>query len=215
MELGPVSRKAELVSWPSQEHLEVTKVPFLFTPGDPLFCPHTWSPELFAVGCSPGATSTGDHHLAGRGLSPGSGVWLLLPPWLFQALFCSSLTVPQSVFGHRCPGRRDLPVSPAPFFHAGDWPGLTPGLSSVSLQGDSPGTAASPGRGHTSSSPGQLSGRSASIRRKLQTSGGCWGTVALLCILGIQLGSLHRRSLPPPDSAQPDAGRQSLHGGAS
>lgn len=31
MELGPVSRKAELVSWPSQEHLEVTEVPFLFT----------------------------------------------------------------------------------------------------------------------------------------------------------------------------------------
>ncbi|XP_071670391.1 kinesin-like protein KIFC3 isoform X2 [Patagioenas fasciata] len=39
------------------------------------------------------------------------------------------------------------------------------------LEGESLGTAASPGRGHTSSSPGQLSGRSASIRRKLQTSG--------------------------------------------
>ncbi|KAJ7401106.1 Kinesin-like protein KIFC3 [Pitangus sulphuratus] len=45
VELGPVSRKAELASWPSQEHLEVTKellVPFL-TPGVPLFCPHTFS----------------------------------------------------------------------------------------------------------------------------------------------------------------------------
>ncbi|NXL98396.1 KIFC3 protein, partial [Tyrannus savana] len=34
VELGPVSRKAELASWPSQEHLEVTKllVPFPLTP---------------------------------------------------------------------------------------------------------------------------------------------------------------------------------------
>ncbi|NXK10558.1 KIFC3 protein, partial [Herpetotheres cachinnans] len=37
--------------------------------------------------------------------------------------------------------------------------------------GDSPGTAAAPGRGHASPSPGQLSSRAASIRRKLQTSG--------------------------------------------
>ncbi|NXF36029.1 KIFC3 protein, partial [Nyctibius bracteatus] len=37
--------------------------------------------------------------------------------------------------------------------------------------GDSPGPAAPPGRGHVSSSPGQLPGRTASIRRKLQTSG--------------------------------------------
>ncbi|NXA25541.1 KIFC3 protein, partial [Ibidorhyncha struthersii] len=37
--------------------------------------------------------------------------------------------------------------------------------------GDSPGTAASSSRGHASPSPGQLSGRAASIRRKLQTSG--------------------------------------------
>ncbi|KAF1645680.1 Kinesin-like protein KIFC3, partial [Aptenodytes patagonicus] len=37
--------------------------------------------------------------------------------------------------------------------------------------GDSPGTAAPSGRGHASSSPGQLSGRASSIRRKLQTSG--------------------------------------------
>ncbi|XP_065496942.1 kinesin-like protein KIFC3 isoform X2 [Caloenas nicobarica] len=39
------------------------------------------------------------------------------------------------------------------------------------LEGDSPGTTASPGRGHASPSPGQLTGRAASIRRKLQTSG--------------------------------------------
>ncbi|NXW02306.1 KIFC3 protein, partial [Fregetta grallaria] len=68
VELGPVSRKAELASWPSQEQLEVTK---------------------------------------------GLPVPLLFP--------------------------------------------LTPGAPS--------------GRGHTSPSPGQLSGRTASIRRKLQTSG--------------------------------------------
>ncbi|KAF1430151.1 Kinesin-like protein KIFC3, partial [Spheniscus mendiculus] len=37
--------------------------------------------------------------------------------------------------------------------------------------GDSLGTAAPSGRGHASSSPGQLSGRATSIRRKLQTSG--------------------------------------------
>ncbi|NXL51033.1 KIFC3 protein, partial [Podilymbus podiceps] len=36
---------------------------------------------------------------------------------------------------------------------------------------ESPGTTAPPGRGHASPSPGQLSGRAASIRRKLQTSG--------------------------------------------
>lgn len=44
MELGPVSRKAELASWPSQEQLEVTEglpVPFLFpiTPGGPPVLP--------------------------------------------------------------------------------------------------------------------------------------------------------------------------------
>ncbi|NXE40388.1 KIFC3 protein, partial [Ptilorrhoa leucosticta] len=39
------------------------------------------------------------------------------------------------------------------------------------LLGDSPGSAAPPGRGHASPSPGQLSSRSASIRRKLHTSG--------------------------------------------
>ncbi|KAK4813842.1 hypothetical protein QYF61_001940 [Mycteria americana] len=44
--------------------------------------------------------------------------------------------------------------------------------SQEQLEGDSPGTAAPSGRGHTSPSPGQLSGRAASIRRKLQTSGG-------------------------------------------
>ncbi|XP_071613424.1 kinesin-like protein KIFC3 isoform X9 [Heliangelus exortis] len=38
------------------------------------------------------------------------------------------------------------------------------------LEGDSPGTAAIPIRSHASPSPGQLSGRSSSIRRKLQTS---------------------------------------------
>ncbi|NWT46780.1 KIFC3 protein, partial [Chroicocephalus maculipennis] len=49
--------------------------------------------------------------------------------------------------------------------------GLTPGLCPVSPQGDSPGTSAPPGRGHASPSPGQLSSRAASIRRKLQTTG--------------------------------------------
>ncbi|NXW78032.1 KIFC3 protein, partial [Hirundo rustica] len=39
------------------------------------------------------------------------------------------------------------------------------------LLGDSPGSTAPPGRGHASPSPGHLSSRSASIRRKLQTSG--------------------------------------------
>ncbi|XP_039931335.1 kinesin-like protein KIFC3 [Hirundo rustica] len=39
------------------------------------------------------------------------------------------------------------------------------------LEGDSPGSTAPPGRGHASPSPGHLSSRSASIRRKLQTSG--------------------------------------------
>ncbi|NWX13990.1 KIFC3 protein, partial [Aegotheles bennettii] len=48
---------------------------------------------------------------------------------------------------------------------------LTPWPSQEHLEGDSPGTAAPPARGHVSPSPGQLSGRAASIRRKLQTSG--------------------------------------------
>ncbi|NXG80062.1 KIFC3 protein, partial [Baryphthengus martii] len=43
--------------------------------------------------------------------------------------------------------------------------------SQEKLEGDSPGPAASSGRGHASPSPGQLSGRAASIRKKLQTSG--------------------------------------------
>ncbi|NXB82690.1 KIFC3 protein, partial [Donacobius atricapilla] len=47
----------------------------------------------------------------------------------------------------------------------GSWP------SQEHLEGDSPGSAAPPGRGHASPSPGQLSSRSASIRRKLQTAG--------------------------------------------
>ncbi|NWS60679.1 KIFC3 protein, partial [Chunga burmeisteri] len=38
-------------------------------------------------------------------------------------------------------------------------------------EGNSSQTAAPPSRAHASASPGQLSGRSASIRRKLQTSG--------------------------------------------
>ncbi|NXT22264.1 KIFC3 protein, partial [Syrrhaptes paradoxus] len=47
----------------------------------------------------------------------------------------------------------------------GSWP------SHEHLEGDLPGTSAPLSRGHTSPSPGQLSGRAASIRRKLQTSG--------------------------------------------
>ncbi|XP_071423574.1 kinesin-like protein KIFC3 isoform X3 [Pithys albifrons albifrons] len=43
--------------------------------------------------------------------------------------------------------------------------------SQEQLEGDSPGSAATPGRGHASHSSGQLSSRAASIRRKLQTSG--------------------------------------------
>ncbi|XP_063190034.1 kinesin-like protein KIFC3 isoform X1 [Chroicocephalus ridibundus] len=43
--------------------------------------------------------------------------------------------------------------------------------SQEQLEGDSPGTSAPPGRGHASPSPGQLSSRAASIRRKLQTTG--------------------------------------------
>ncbi|XP_014802596.1 PREDICTED: kinesin-like protein KIFC3 isoform X2 [Calidris pugnax] len=42
--------------------------------------------------------------------------------------------------------------------------------SQEQLEGDSPGTAAPHGRGHVSPSPGQLSSRAASIRRKLQAS---------------------------------------------
>ncbi|XP_071296799.1 kinesin-like protein KIFC3 isoform X1 [Agelaius tricolor] len=47
----------------------------------------------------------------------------------------------------------------------GSWP------SQEHLEGDSPGSSAPAGRGHASPSPGQLSSRSASIRRKLHTSG--------------------------------------------
>ncbi|PKU42397.1 kinesin-like protein kifc3 isoform x1 [Limosa lapponica baueri] len=43
--------------------------------------------------------------------------------------------------------------------------------SQEQLEGDSPGTAAPPGRGHVSPGSGQLSSRAASIRRKLQSSG--------------------------------------------
>uniref|UniRef100_A0A8B9V1D1 Kinesin-like protein n=1 Tax=Anas zonorhyncha TaxID=75864 RepID=A0A8B9V1D1_9AVES len=47
--------------------------------------------------------------------------------------------------------------------------------SQEQLEGDVPGTAVSSSRGHASPSPGPPSGRATSIRRKLQTSGGCWG----------------------------------------
>ncbi|XP_014744550.1 PREDICTED: kinesin-like protein KIFC3 isoform X2 [Sturnus vulgaris] len=60
------------------------------------------------------------------------------------------------------------------------------------LEGDSPGSTAPPGRSHTSPSPGQLSSRSASIRRKLHTSGGWWDS------LRAQTGSLCPRRLQPP-----------------
>ncbi|NXB89519.1 KIFC3 protein, partial [Vidua chalybeata] len=54
----------------------------------------------------------------------------------------------------------------------GSWPSQEHlELCPLSSQGDSPGSTAPPGRGHASPSPGQLSSRSASIRRKLQTSG--------------------------------------------
>ncbi|NWI60345.1 KIFC3 protein, partial [Calyptomena viridis] len=51
------------------------------------------------------------------------------------------------------------------------WPSQEQLEVTKGLLGDSPGSAATPGRGHASHSPGQLSGRTASIRRKLQTSG--------------------------------------------
>ncbi|NXY59176.1 KIFC3 protein, partial [Callaeas wilsoni] len=53
----------------------------------------------------------------------------------------------------------------------GSWPSQEHLEVPKRLLGDSPGSAAPPGRGHASPSPGQLSSRSASIRRKLQTSG--------------------------------------------
>ncbi|NWR50057.1 KIFC3 protein, partial [Regulus satrapa] len=53
----------------------------------------------------------------------------------------------------------------------GSWPSQEHLEVLKTLLGDSPSSAASPGRGHASPSPGQLSSRSASIRRKLHTSG--------------------------------------------
>ncbi|NWW40213.1 KIFC3 protein, partial [Panurus biarmicus] len=53
----------------------------------------------------------------------------------------------------------------------GSWPSQEHLEVLKTLLGDSPGSTAPPGRGHASPSPGQLSSRSASIRRKLQTSG--------------------------------------------
>ncbi|NXS43855.1 KIFC3 protein, partial [Balaeniceps rex] len=51
------------------------------------------------------------------------------------------------------------------------WPSQEQLEVTEGLPGDSPGTAAPSGRGHVSPSPGQLSSRATSIRRKLQTSG--------------------------------------------
>uniref|UniRef100_A0A8D2QHG5 Kinesin family member C3 n=1 Tax=Zonotrichia albicollis TaxID=44394 RepID=A0A8D2QHG5_ZONAL len=66
----------------------------------------------------------------------------------------------------------------------GSWP------SQEHLEGDSPGSSAPAGRGHASPSPGHLSSRSASIRRKLHTSGGWWDTwraqTGSLCPLRLQ-----------------------------
>ncbi|NXD74685.1 KIFC3 protein, partial [Eolophus roseicapillus] len=54
----------------------------------------------------------------------------------------------------------------------GSWP------SQEQLEGESSGTTAPLGRTHMSPSPGHLSGRATSIRRKLQPSGGWWDTPA-------------------------------------
>ncbi|NWZ80421.1 KIFC3 protein, partial [Poecile atricapillus] len=53
----------------------------------------------------------------------------------------------------------------------GSWPSQEHLEVLKTVMGESPGSAAPPCRGHASPSPGQLSSRSASIRRKLQTSG--------------------------------------------
>ncbi|NXE65272.1 KIFC3 protein, partial [Calcarius ornatus] len=53
----------------------------------------------------------------------------------------------------------------------GSWPSQEHLEVLETLLGDSPGSSAPAGRGHASPSPGQLSSRSASIRRKLHTSG--------------------------------------------
>lgn len=134
MELGPVSRKAELGSWPSQEHLEVLKtllVPFTLTPGiPPVLLPHV-VPR--AVGCSPRATPIGDNHLVGCRLSLNCSVQPMLPPWLFQALFCSSPMVPHENIWTPLPRQNYLPVSTSPFLPSGAW--ADPGAVSPLLPG--------------------------------------------------------------------------------
>ncbi|KAM9507929.1 kinesin-like protein KIFC3 isoform 2-T2 [Guaruba guarouba] len=92
----------------------------------------------------------------------------------------------------------------------GSWP------SQEQLEGDSSGTTAPLGRAHMSPSPGHLSGRAASIRRKLQPSGGWWDTPALLHTPATPPEPLHHHdSLLPPASSQPGTGRQSQWGGGS
>lgn len=172
--------------------------PGLFAVERPLETPPLGSITRWDAGCPQAVAANRCCHLASS-----------------KPCFAATLWDPQSIFGHPYPGRHNLPVSPSPFLPSGDWHGLTLGPCPVSPQGDSPGTTAPSGRGHASPSPGQLSGRAASIRRKLQTSGGWWGTVVPLCALSAWPGSLHQRRLLPPALSQPDTGRQSLCGGAS
>lgn len=120
---------------------------------------------------------------------PGDAGTLALP-----SPFAAAPWYPQSTFGHCYPSRHDLPGSLSLSLPPGDWHRLTLGPCPLSPQGDVPGPTAPSGRGHPSPSPGHLSSRAASIRRKLQTSGGWWGTTAP----GAQLGSLWQRRRPPP-----------------
>lgn len=124
MELGPVSRKTELASWPSQEQLEVTQGPpgpFLLlptplTPGRLPGLPPGVVPRALCCWVPSGATSAGEHHPSGCGLSPGSGTQAMLAPWLFQALLQQPRGTPRACLdtatlaGMICPG-----ACPCPF----------------------------------------------------------------------------------------------------
>lgn len=148
-----------------------------------------WSPELLDVPLEPPPLGTITWWDAG---CPQSAVSSQCHLGCSKPCFAAAPWWPLRTFAHHYPGMHYLPASPSPFLSLWGWAGLTLGLCPLSSQGDSPGSTAPPGRGHTSPSPGQLSSRSASIRRKLHTSGGWWDS------LRAQTGSLCPRRLQPP-----------------
>lgn len=116
VELGPVSRKAELASWPSQEQLEVTQGPPVLIPlaperGGGVSCS---VPRVVGCWCPPGAIPAEDHCPARRALAPGSGTQPCHHLGSSKPCFAAALRHPRNPFGHRSPAKAPSADEPSP-----------------------------------------------------------------------------------------------------